>query len=60
MSAVPEDAARMFRETGCDGVMVGRGALGNPWLIGNILSHLSGGAVPRRPLRRGKKSSGVI
>lgn len=40
-----EDAARMFRDTGCDGVMVGRGALGNPWIIGNILSHLAGGAV---------------
>ena len=35
----------MFRETGCDGVMVGRGALGNPWIIGNILSHLAGGSA---------------
>ncbi|MBU2053997.1 MAG: tRNA dihydrouridine synthase DusB [Proteobacteria bacterium] len=41
----PEDAALMFKETGCDGVMVGRGALGNPWIVGNILSHLSGGDV---------------
>lgn len=41
----PEDADRMFRETGCDGVMIGRGALGNPWLIGNILSHLSGSGI---------------
>jgi tRNA-dihydrouridine synthase B len=39
----PGDAARMFQETGCDGIMVGRGALGNPWLIGNIISYLSGG-----------------
>jgi len=39
---LPADAARMFAETGCNAVMVGRGGLGNPWLIRNILLHLSG------------------
>ena len=31
-----EDAVRMVRETGCDGVVVGRGCLGRPWLFGDL------------------------
>ena len=36
----PEDAKRMLDETGCDAVMIGRGVLGNPWLIKNTVSYL--------------------
>jgi tRNA-dihydrouridine synthase B len=32
----PEDAARMFSETGCDSVMIGRGVLGKPWMFDQI------------------------
>lgn len=33
----PEDAVKMIKETGCNGVMIGRGAFGNPWIFKNIL-----------------------
>lgn len=38
----PQDAERMFRETGVDGIMIGRGALSNPWLIHQCWDHLNG------------------
>ncbi len=41
----PADAARMFRETGVDGVMMGRGVLANPWLIRQCHDYLGGSAV---------------
>jgi len=41
----PEDAARMFQETGVDGVMLGRGVIGNPWLISQAWDHLNGRPV---------------
>jgi nifR3 family TIM-barrel protein len=43
------DAIAMISQTGCDGVMVGRGALGNPWLIGAIVACLAGRDLPAHP-----------
>ena len=36
----PEDAEKMLSYTGCDAVMIGRGVLGNPWLIKNTINYL--------------------
>ncbi len=39
----PEDAKRMLEETGCDAVMIGRGVLGNPWLVKQTIDYLETG-----------------
>ena len=44
-----EDAVRMMRETGCDGVVVGRGCLGRPWLFGDLVGAFEGGGGSARP-----------
>ena len=38
----PEDGLRMFQQTNCDAIMIGRGGYGNPWLISQILALLAG------------------
>lgn len=39
----PQLAERMFKETGCDGILVARGALGNPWIFRDIENYLKNG-----------------
>lgn len=46
----PDDALRLMAETGCDGVMVGRGATKNPWLFRQIAARLAGGRLPEPTL----------
>lgn len=43
----PEDARRMLDETGCDAVMIGRGVLGNPWLVKQIIDYLETGSYEK-------------
>ncbi|SEN63401.1 tRNA dihydrouridine synthase DusB [Lihuaxuella thermophila] len=45
----PEDARRMLDTTGCDGVMIGRGALGNPWMLYRTVHYLEKGELLPEP-----------
>ncbi len=45
----PDDALRCLAITGADGVMVGRGTMGAPWLVGQLDAALSGRPIPTTP-----------
>lgn len=45
----PQDAERLLDETGCDAIMVGRGAQGNPWIFRRILRYLQTGELLPEP-----------
>lgn len=45
----PEGARAMLDQTGCDGVMIGRGALGNPWMLYRTIQYLDTGVLIPEP-----------
>lgn len=45
----PQQAERLLAETGCDGIMIGRAARGNPWLFHQIRVYLETGVMEPRP-----------
>ena len=48
------DAKRMIDETGCDAVMIGRSALGNPWIILDTVNYLTYGILPKEVTKQEK------
>ena len=46
-----ESAIAMQKETGCDGIMIGRGAQGNPWIFSELLAYDRTGEMPARPTK---------
>ncbi len=51
----PQAAAAMLAHTGCDGVMIGRAAQGNPWIFREVASFLETGELLPKPLAKEKK-----
>lgn len=51
----PRAAKELLETTGCDGIMVGRAAQGNPWIFRDIVSFLDTGRIPEPPDRQEKK-----
>ena len=56
----PEDAKRMLEHTGSDGVMIGRGALGNPWMLYRTIQYLTKGELLPEPAAEEKIRIAVL
>ncbi len=52
-----ESARRMMEETGCDGVMIGRAARGNPWIFREVIAYLKEGRMCERPSAEERKET---
>ncbi len=50
----PKEAKRLFEETGCDAIMIGRGAQGNPWIFNQINKYLEEGVIVPLPTAQQK------
>jgi nifR3 family TIM-barrel protein len=50
----PKEAKRLFEETGCDAIMIGRGAQGNPWIFNQINNYLEEGVIIPLPTAQQK------
>ena len=51
----PEKAKALLEQTGCDGVMIGRAAQGNPWIFGQVRDYLERGVIPPAPTNKEKR-----
>lgn len=49
-----KSAEAMFEYTGCDGIMIGRGAIGNPWIFSQIIHYLKTGEMLAKPSNKEK------
>ncbi|MDQ8737504.1 tRNA dihydrouridine synthase DusB [Paenibacillus sp. LHD-38] len=56
----PQDAKRLLDHTGCDGVMIGRGALGNPWMLYRTIQYLTNGELLSDPTPREKLEVAIL
>ena len=51
----PQAAEAILKHTGCDGVMIGRAAQGNPWIFRDVVAYLEKGVIPEPPTNAEKK-----